>query len=104
MFLGIDIQFIDGNEVKVSMPHHVDKDLEELGDILKGKVVNHVTSQLFTIISETKEFDDEIKERYHLINTKILWIMKISRPDLETSVSFICTRLQNPNRRILEET
>ena len=104
MFLGIDIQFIDGNEVKVSMSHHVDKDLEELGDILKGKVVNHVTSQLLTIISETKELDDEIKERCHLINTKILWIMKLSRPDLETSVSFICTRLQNPNRRRLEET
>ena len=53
------------------------------------------TSQLFTITSEAKELDDK-KERYHSINAKILWIMKCSRPELETTVYFLRTRVQCP--------
>ena len=31
-----------------------------------------------------------------MITAKILWIIKSSRPDLETAVSFLCTRVKCP--------
>ena len=97
-FLGTDIEFIGGKKVAVSTPHHIGEALEDFGETLKGKVVNLATSQLFTITSEPKELDDEKNERYQSITAKILWIMKISRPDLETAVYFLCTQLQCPNK------
>ena len=58
-FLDMEIEFIGGKKFTVSTPHHVDEALEDLGETLKGNVVNHATSQLFTITSEAKELDDE---------------------------------------------
>ena len=85
----MDIEFISKKKVTVSIPHHVEEDLEDFCESLKGNVVNPTTSQLFIITSEVNDLDDGITERYHLITAKILWIMKLSRPDLETSVSFL---------------
>ena len=90
-FLGIYIKFIGGKKVTVSTPHHVDEALEDFGETLKGNVVNHATSQLVTITSEAKDLDDEKKECYHSITAKFFWIMKRSWPDLEISVSSLCT-------------
>ena len=50
----MDIEFIGGKKVTVSTPHHVDEDLEDFVETLKGNVVNPETSQLFTITSEAK--------------------------------------------------
>lgn len=37
--------------------------------------------------------DKEKKETFHSIVAKLLWIMKRTRPDLETSITFLCTRV-----------
>ena len=95
-FLGIDINFVDGKKFIVYTLHHVDDGSEEFDETLKGNVVNTATSQLSTITSEAKELDDEKMECYDSITANILWIMKSSRKDLETSVSFLCTRVQCP--------
>ena len=58
-FLNIYLEFISGNKVAVSTPHHIDKDLEYFGETLKGDVVNPATSQLFTTINEAKDIDDK---------------------------------------------
>ena len=71
----MDIEFIGGNKVAVSMTHHIDEVLEDFGETLKGNMMNPKNSQLFTVISETKELDDEKKERCPLITVKILSIM-----------------------------
>ena len=55
----MDIEFIGGNKVAVTMPHHVDEALEYFGETPKRKVVNPATSQLFNITSEAKDIDDE---------------------------------------------
>ena len=59
MFLDMDIYFIGRKKVAVSMPYHIDEDLEHFGGTLKGKVVIPATSQLITITSEAKELDYE---------------------------------------------
>ena len=55
----MDIEFIRGNKVAVSMPYHVDEALEIFGETLKGNVVNPTTSKLFTITSEAKGLDEK---------------------------------------------
>ena len=103
-FLGTEIKFIGGKRAAVSTPHHVYKSPEYFGETLKGNMVNPATSQLSAITSESKELDDEKEERYYLITAKIFWIMKCSRPDLETVVNFFMHKGAVPNQGILGKT
>ena len=50
----MDIEFIGGRKVALTMPHHIDKALEDFSETLKVIVVNPATSQLFTIANEAK--------------------------------------------------
>ena len=92
----MDIKFIGRGKVTVSMLHHVGKDIEDFDETPKGNLVNPATSQLFIITNEAKELDDGKKWRYQSITAKILWIVKRSRPYLETAVYFLCTRVHCP--------
>ena len=92
----MDIEFIGGKKVTVSTPYHVYEALEYFGATLKGNMLNPATSQFFTITNKEKGIDYEKKERYHSIISKIFWVVKRSRPDLETAVYFLCTRVQCP--------
>ena len=70
--------------------------MEDIGETLNGNVVNPALSKLFTITAAPVELGEEKKDKYHSISAKLLRVMKRSRPKLETSVSFLCTRVQDP--------
>ena len=79
-FVCIDIEFIGRRKVALNTPHHIDEALEGFGKTLKGNVVNLATSEIFTIIYEAIDLDDERKDCYHSINANILWVIKQSQP------------------------
>ena len=80
----------------IETPQHIDEILEAFPEVLKGNVVNPANSKLFEIVEDAEELDEERKEIYHSIVAKLLWVEKRSRPDLETGVSFLTTRIQSP--------
>ena len=92
--LGMDIHLIGGNKVALNMPSNIAEALEDFDETQKDNVVNPVTSKRFIINDEAKELDNERKLRKHLITTNIFWIMKWSRPDLDTLVYLLCTTAQ----------
>ena len=47
---------------------------------------------LMDVNEDADILDKEKKELFHSIIAKLLWIMKRARPDLETSIAFLCTR------------
>ena len=55
----------------------------------------HFTQHLFDIKNTLfrSVLDEYKKEVFHSIVQKLLWIMKRGRPDLETSIAFLCTRV-----------
>jgi hypothetical protein len=95
-FLGIDFEILPDKKVAITTPQHIREVLEDFGEVLKGDVVNPAKSKLFTIIDEADDLPEERKELFHSCVAKLLWIEKRSRPDLETAVSFLCTRVQKP--------
>ena len=80
----------------ITTPQHISEVLEDFGEVLKGDVVNPAKSKLFTIIDEADDLPESRKEIFHSCVAKLLWIEKRSRPELETAVSFLCTRVQKP--------
>lgn len=49
--------------------------------------------RLFEISDNAEELDNQKSKLFHSIVAKLLYICKRSRPDLETAVSFLCTRV-----------
>ena len=96
--LVMDIKFIVGKKVAPTVPHHIGEVLEDFGENLNVNTVNPETLQIFTITNEVIYLDDKKKESHNLITANSLWIMKLSRPDLESAVSFLCTRVQYPTK------
>ena len=49
--------------------------------------------RLIDVNSECTQLSGEKQYSFHSIVAKLLWMMKRSRPDLETNIGFLCTRV-----------
>ena len=93
-FLGMDISFLGDGKVAIATPQHIQEALDDSGENLNGNVVNPALSKLFKVRKEEKLLTSDEAEKFHSIVAKLLWIMQRSRPDLETDVAIICTRVK----------
>ena len=100
-FLGMNIKIDRTNKnIEVSMKDQ----LQETIDLFKsdyGQLVNRYTSpaghHLFEVDENASLLDEKRKELFHTITAKLLYIMKRARPDIELTISFLCTRVRNPS-------
>ena len=82
----------------VSTPQHIDEAIEGLGEEVNGTAVNPAKSKLFFIDNESPKLTNDKKEIFST-TAKVLWISQRSRPDLDTAVSFLCTRVKEPTQK-----
>jgi hypothetical protein len=95
-FLGMDIELLGDKKVAIATPQDINEAIEDFGEDLKTDAVNPAKSKLFIINHESECLANEKADIYHSITAKLLWVSQRSRPDLETAVSFLCTRVQQP--------
>ena len=62
------------------------------GEDVSTRVSSAATKKLF-VLTPAKALSDERSEIFHLVVAKLLWVMKRARPDIETAISFLCTRV-----------
>ena len=94
-FLGMDIELLPDKKTAISTPQHIEEVISDLGEKIKGDVANPAKSKLF-IVNTSCKLSEKKTELFHKLVAKLLWITQRSRPDLETGVSFLCTRVQEP--------
>ena len=70
--------------------------IEGLGEEVSRTAVNPAKSKLFSVDHESPKLTGEKKETFHSVTAKVLLISQRSRPDLNTAVSFLCTRVKEP--------
>jgi hypothetical protein len=46
---------------------------------------------------EAEQLDEETAQTFHRIVAKLLFLCKRSRPDIQTAVAFLCTRVKSPD-------
>ena len=96
-FLGMNIELNDNKSISIEMRDQLNETVNMFEDEEKEEVVEVVTSpaqkHLRIVDEQCPALSDEKKKVFHTIVAKILWIMKRARPDLETAVSFLCTRV-----------
>jgi hypothetical protein len=98
-YLGIKIDYSTSGKVIMSMSDYILSQLiEETPDeLLKGSVTSAAGNHLFKTNPTSERLDSETSVLYHHLTAKLLYLAKRVRPDLQTAVSFLCTRVQSPD-------
>ncbi len=96
--LGMTIDYHENGKVKISMFDYICKMLDELPKDMSGTAPIPVVSHLFEINSDRpKKLDMVTAKIFHHNLGKLLFLCKRARPDIQTSVAFLCTRVKEPN-------
>ena len=89
----MDIEFNNDKTVSISTPEYIDEAIECFGEDLGKSVTSPATKNLFDVNEESKPLSAKKQEIFHSVVARVLLMMKRSRPDLETAISFLCTRV-----------
>ena len=73
---------------------------EMFGEELDETVVTPARKNLFTTYDGScEEIDEDRSETFHSVTAKLLFIMKRGRPDIETAISYLMTRVSKSNEK-----
>ncbi len=96
-YLGMTLDYKSPGEVKIVMTHYIDDIINEHPEEINGKVSTPAAENLFSVNEDADELDAESTEFFHTAVAKCLWISKRGRPDIQTAVSCLTTRVKQPN-------
>ena len=96
-FLGMNITINGDKNIEIEMKDQLLEAVSMFEQTDGSQVDEIVTSparpHLRDVNLEGTKLCSGKQEAYHSIVAKLLWIMKRSRPDLETAIGFLCTRV-----------
>ena len=95
--LGMNTTIIDDRNLNIDIKEHLHDTIDIFSQLNSKEIVETVAyparHQLIKAREEFTELSSEKRKDFHSIVAELLWIMKRSRPDLETAIGFLCTRV-----------
>ena len=99
----IEIDRVNKNVI-IDMREQIQEAFDSFGEELDETVVTPANKNLFkSYDGEVEELDEERSEIFHSVTAKLLFIMKRGRPDIETTISFLMTRVSKSNEKDWEK-
>jgi hypothetical protein len=100
-YLGMTIDYSEDGKVKIYMKEYIRNMLAEFKgkpevDNLK-KVTTPAASHLFNVNPKGVKLSDTWKDEFHTTVAKALFLCKRTRPDIQPTVPFLCTRVKEPD-------
>ena len=99
-FLGITIDYNDPGKVKLSMKQYIQNVIDQAPDDFSGTAPTPAASHLFEIETKTENMQllsADQKEAFHHITAQLLFLSKRTRPDIQTAIAFLSTRVSRPD-------
>jgi hypothetical protein len=97
-YLGMTVDFSVPEKVKSAMENYVKDMLRALPDDMDGTATTPAAGYLFEVNHNNPELlDQETVDMFHHNVAKLLFLCKRARPDIQTAVSFLCTRVKSPD-------
>jgi hypothetical protein len=72
-------------------------ELKELPADMFGTVRTPAASHLFDVNDDTEKLNAELSDFFHHNVAKLLFLCKRARPDIQTVIAFLCTRVKEPD-------
>ena len=65
---------------------------------MQGTTSTPAAEYLFKSWTNSELLDKETAELFHHVKAQLLFLCKYARPDIQTAVSFLCTKVKCPDR------
>ena len=78
---------------EISMKKQIEEAIEIFGEETSGYVTSPCARHLLESRENAEKLDEVRKEIFHTVTAKLLYIEKRARPDIETAVSYLTTRV-----------
>ena len=96
-YLGMTLDFSVDGKVSIRMEDYVENMLADLPGSFDGVAVTPAAEHLFKVNEDAAALDESDSDLFHSTTAKILFLCKRARPDVQTPVAFLCTRVKSPD-------
>ena len=92
-YLGMTFDFTVDGQVSITMNKYINEVL--VFTDIKGSAATPATADLYDVV-QSELLDSDMKEFFHSVVAKLLYLAKRVRPDLLTSVGYLAKRVREP--------
>jgi hypothetical protein len=97
-YLGMTIDYSEDGKSKSSMQDYILSMLNKLPEDMTGESATPAGDHLFEVNNTNpSRLDEKTAMFFHHNVAKLLFLCKRARPDIQTAVSFLCTRVKQPD-------
>jgi hypothetical protein len=97
-YLGMTLDYSTPGQAKIIMIDYIQGMIDELPADMNGHAATPAASHLFDVNNEDpNKLDEDEAIMFHHNVAKLLFLCKRARPDIQTAVSFLCTRVKSPD-------
>ena len=96
-YLGMGIDYSTTGKVKINMTTYLKETLDELPEEFGGTAVTPAANHLFKTNPYAAKLHKTKAELFHHFTAKLLYVSRRARPDIQTAISFLCTRVREPD-------
>ena len=96
-YLGMVLDYSTEGKVKIRMVDYVKKMIDEVPPEMDGSAVTPAAPYLFEVSETAAKLPEKTAEFFHYLTAKLLFLCKRARPDIQTPVAFLTSRVQAPD-------
>jgi hypothetical protein len=97
-YLGIQLDYSVLGKVAIRMQDYIRKVIEEAPDDMDGTTATPAAYNLFDVDKNGVPLSNYKAELFHYFTAKLLFLCKRARPDIQTALAFLCTRVKAPDQ------
>ena len=91
------IDYSSPGKVIFSMIDYIGKMLDDIPEDMKGESATPAVQHLFDIAEDATKLSQADADIFNHFVAQLLYLSKRARPDIQLSVSFLCTRVRGPD-------
>jgi hypothetical protein len=97
-YLGMTLDFSSPGKAKIYMIDYIENMLKDIPSEFDGESATTAANHLFEVNEKDPHmFDEEKATMFHHNVAKLLLLCKRARPDIQTAVALLCTRVKGPD-------
>ena len=96
-YLGMKIRIDNDQIIHVDMRDQICEIIQDFSETIEGRVSSPASKYLMDINADSPPLSSRLADEFHSVTAKLLYLEKRARPDIETAISFLTTRVSCPN-------
>jgi hypothetical protein len=96
-YLGMTIDYSIPGKVQFIMNDYIENLIDDAPADMTGNAATPAAKHLFEVNDNAQKLSPKNSDVYHHNTAKLLYLSKRARPDLQTAVAFLCTRVKQPD-------